>query len=512
MKHTAALFSFLFFVFSWITSPGQSGEKYSEYILTPAPAASPKINGPVVYGMRAGSPLIYRIPCTGERPIKFEAENLPDGVFIDEQTGILTGSVDNPGTYTITLRAKNDSGSYAKEFTLKVGDKLALTPPMGWNSWYIHYNRISEKTMRQAADQMIATGMADFGYQYVNIDDCWMRKPGSEDPVLGGKCRDNNGVIIPNGRFPDIKGMVKYIHAKGLKAGTYISPGPTTCAGYEGSYKHEALDAETFAAWGFDFLKYDWCSYRKVAGSKSNPDYYIRPYRQMWGELQKQGRDIVLNLCQYGMGNVWEWGAQVGNCWRTTGDLGLEDRKNLPGFYTIGFSNAAHAEYAGPGGWNDPDYILIGWVGNAHGMGEGKPTDLTPWEQYSYMSMWSLMAAPLIFSGDMAKLDRFTLNILCNAEVIEVDQDPLGKQAVMIEKTDKLFIMAKPMADGSLAVGLFNLLPKKQELSVSWKDLGIAGKKRVRDLWRQKDLGAYNNRFAVDVQPRGVSLVRLYSK
>ncbi len=491
-------------------SQSKSDGKYDAFILTPEPPLTPRITGPVVFGLRPGSPLIFRIPCTGERPIKFTARNMPEGIFLDEDNGILSGVVNKPGSYSLTLTASNKQGSVSRKFTLEVGDKLALTPPMGWNSWYIHYNRISDKTMREAADQMIASGMADYGYQYVNIDDCWMMKLKSKDPDLNGKRRDSQGRIIPNKRFPDMKGMADYIHSKGLKAGLYISPGRYTCAGYEGSYKHEALDAKTFADWGYDFLKYDWCSYGKVAGKKSDPDYYIRPYRLMWNELKMQDRDIVLNLCQYGMGNVWEWGGEVGNCWRTTGDLGLAHRNNLPGFYSIGFSNAGHAEYAQPGAWNDPDYILIGWVGNANKMAEGKPTDLTPWEQYSYMSMWSLMAAPLIFSGDMAKLDKFTLNVLCNHEVIDVNQDPLGKQAILQEKTDQKFVMVKPMIDGSLAVGIFNTGNEIQKMNISWKDLGIKGEKQVRDLWRQKDLGKYTKDFSTEVQAHGVSLIRIY--
>ena len=484
--------------------------KYDEFILTPEPPLSPRITGPLLYGLRPGSPLIFRIPCTGERPIKFTAKNLPEGITLDEEKGILTGVIDKPGSYHITLKAKNSSGSVSRKFTLKVGDKLALTPPMGWNSWYIHYDRISDHTMREAADQMIASGMADFGYQYVNIDDCWMMKLKSKDPDINGKRRDTQGVIIPNKRFPDMKGMADYIHEKGLKAGLYISPGRHTCAGYEGSYKHEVLDAKTFADWGYDFLKYDWCSYTKVAGKKSDPDYYTRPYRLMWNELKNQDRDIVFNLCQYGMDDVWEWGGEVGNCWRTTGDLGLEQRNNLPGFYSIGFSNASHAEYAQPGAWNDPDYILIGWVGNANKMAEGTPTDLTPWEQYSYMSKWSLMAAPLIFSGDMAKLDKFTLNILCNHEVIEVNQDPLGKQAVVLEKTEQKFIMMKPMLDGSISVGIFNTGNEVNKITISLSGLGLYGKKRIRDLWRQKDIGRYADNFETEVQPHGVALIRIY--
>jgi alpha-galactosidase len=233
--------------------------------------------------------------------------------------------------------------------------------------------------------------------------------------------------------------MVDYIHGKGLRAGIYISPGPWTCAGYVGSYQHERSDAEKFAEWGFDFLKYDWCSYGEVYEQrmKQTRDDLLekkRPYQLMGDILKTLDRDIVFNLCQYGMSDVWQWGGEVGgNCWRTTGDLGLAGGADLPGFYQIGFSNAEHFKYAKPGQWNDPDYILIGWVGDAHNQAVGKPTSLTPNEQYSYMSMWCLMAAPLIFSGDMEKLDDFTLNILCNAEVIEVDQDPLGRHGRRLE-------------------------------------------------------------------------------
>ena len=513
MKYFRTFLLLLFlYIPGWVMSQDHSNEKYEEYILTPKPPSSPRIHGPVLYGLRPGSPLIYRIPCTGERPVRFEAVSLPEGILLNKETGIMTGKIEKPGSYTMTLKAKNSYGSFTRKFTLVVGNKLALTPPMGWNSWYIHYDRISDRTMREAADQMIATGMADYGYQYVNIDDCWMMKLKSKNPDISGKRRDKQDVIIANKRFPDMKGMADYIHAKGLKAGLYISPGRSTCAGYEGSYKYEVLDAVTFAGWGFDFLKYDWCSYRKVAGNKNDPDFFIRPYRLMWDELMKQNRDIVFNLCQYGMGNVWEWGGDVGNCWRTTGDLGLEKRSNLPGFYSIGLSNALHAQYAAPGGWNDPDYILIGWVGNAHGMAEGTPTDLTPWEQYSYMSMWSLMAAPLIFSGDMAKLDKFTLNVLCNHEVIEVNQDPLGKQAVILNKTEGQFVMVKPMRDGSISVGIFNLDDNVQNISITWDDLKISGEKRVRDLWRQKDLGMYSGDFKTEIQPHGVTLIKIYDK
>lgn len=472
------------------------------FILTPVAPRAPRINGPKIYGVRPGSPFLYRIPCTGERPILFQAENLPSGLSLDSQSGIITGRVSRPCTNQVTLTAQNSHGRAQSDFRIVAGDTLALTPPMGWNSWYIHYNRVSEAVMKQAADQMIATGMADYGYQYVNIDDCWMKQKGD------APYRDDKGAVLPNAKFPDMKDLADYIHAKGLKAGLYTSPGPWTCGGYTGAWQHEATDAQEFAEWGFDFLKYDWCSYRGVAGGRTVADLE-KPYQVMHDELQKLGRDIVFNLCQYGMGDVWKWGGTVGNSWRTTGDLGLAHGSRLPPFYTVGFSNARHDEYARPGAWNDPDYILIGWVGDAHGMGEGKKTALTPNEQYSYMSMWSLMAAPLIFSGDMAKLDAFTLNVLCNTEVIAVDQDPLGRQGKIQRHNDGEFVLVKDLEDGSKAVGLFNLDERPAKLSISWNDLGISGKQRVRDLWRQKDLGKFGNSFQTEIPRHGVALIKI---
>jgi alpha-galactosidase len=474
-------------------------------ILTPKSGPQPRINGPKVYGARPGRPFLYRIPCTGARPIQFTAKGLPQGLQLDPSTGIITGRVPKqPGQWAVTLGAENEHGANERLIRIVVGDTLALTPPMGWNSWYIHYHRVTEEHMRNAADVMIDSGMADYGYQYVNIDDCWMKKKGDEP------YRDEKGAVLPNAKFPDIRGMVDYIHGKGLKAGLYTSPGPWTCAGYVGSYQHERVDAEKFAEWGFDFLKHDWCSYTDVAGGDSL-EHLQRPYKKMGDILKTLDRDIVYNLCQYGMGAVWTWGAQVGgNCWRTTGDLGLAADSVLPGFYHIGLSNAQHFANAGPGHWNDPDYILIGIIGNARNQDEpGYPTKLTPNEQYSYMSMWCLMAAPLFYSGDMRLLDDFTLNVLGNAEVIEVDQDPLGAQAKPLVQNDETLIMAKPMADGSLVVGLFNLAEVPRAIRIDSSLLGIEDARYIRDLWRQKDLVMLGRGFGMSVARHGVELIRL---
>jgi len=500
------------------TTLGSAGAVEAEkLILTPQPGPAPRINGPKVYGARPGHPFLYRIPCTGVRPIGFSAEGLPPSLRLDGSTGIISGNIPEVrGDYAITFHASNKKGSSSRPFKLVVGDALALTPPMGWNSWYTFYGRVTDQPLRQAAEAIITSGMADFGYQYVNIDAGWAVKPGSKDPELGGEPRDPQGAIRPNGRFPDMPALTAYIHSKGLKTGLYSSPGPLECAGFEGSYQHEQLDALTFAAWGFDFLKYDWCSYGNIAPQKPTLADYRKPYDLMGGILKKLDRDIVFNLCQYGMGDVWTWGADAGgNSWRTTGDLGAEKGSRLPGLYTIAFANAAHSSFAGPGHWNDPDYLLIGNVGDAFKWDQPQtaaPTPLTPDEQYSYMSMWSLMAAPLFFAGDMASLDDFTLGILCNSEVIDVDQDALGWQARVVRHSADEFILEKPLEDGSIAAGLFNLSEGSQKITASLTDLGLNGNWKARDLWRQKEIGAVPGEFSAEVRRHGVIMVRLSQK
>jgi alpha-galactosidase len=485
---------------------------YEAEILTPKAPETPRINGPKVYGARPGHPFLYRIPCTGIRPMRFSAKNLPASLSLDENTGIISGQApDKAGDYVVELTAKNGKGKISRPFKIVVGNELGLTPQMGWNDWYSYYGRVTDKDIRNAADTMITSGMADYGYQFVSIDDCWANKPDSSDPALNGPVRDAQGAILSNKRFPDMNALTQYIHAKGLKAGIYSSPGPLTCARFEGSYQHEQEDAHQFAKWGFDLLKYDWCSYRKIVKGTTLEDYQS-PYRKMGDLVRGVDRDMVFNMCQYGQGDVWNWGKEVGgSSWRTTGDLGLAKDGQLPGFYSIGFTNAAHAQNAGPGGWNDPDYILIGKVGNAHHIeAPAQATPLTPNEQYSYMSMWSLMAAPLFFSGEMADLDPFTLNVLCNAEVIDIDQDTLGKQGNIIRKTDDEFILAKPLEDGSMAIGLFNLGSTPRTISIRWADLNVKGsRQKVRDVWRQRNLGSHRDSFSSQVPSHGVALLKL---
>ncbi len=500
-------------IVSGVAHGNARGQQTAEF-RTPTPPNAPRIHGPKIYGVRPGHPFLYRIPCTGIRPIRFSARYLPASLKLDRRTGIITGEAPAKyGEYTVELAAVSAYGEDGRTFKIVVGDTIGLTPQMGWNDWYTFYDHVTAADVRKAADAMFASGMADFGYQYVDIDDCWAREPGSGDPELSGPARDAQGNILPNARFPDMRDLVNHIHSLGLKSGIYTSPGPLTCAHFEGSYQHEAADARQFAQWGFDLLKYDWCSYGQIAKDQTIASLQA-PYRKMGAIVAGLDRDVVLNMCQYGMGDVWQWGREVGgNSWRTTGDLGLAKGSSLPGFYSIGFANAEHGRFAGPGGWNDPDYILIGTVGDARHQNSGaRQTQLTPEEQYSYMSMWSLMAAPLFFSGDMAKLDAFTRNVLGNAEVIDIDQDPLGKQAAIVRTTSAEFILAKRLDDGSLAVGLFNLTTAPRAITVNWSDLGISGQQMARDVWRQHDLGSFATVYSTNLPAHGVELVRLIPK
>jgi alpha-galactosidase len=487
--------------------------KEEAIILTPRPPHKPRINGARVFGVRPGHPFLFTIPATGDRPITFAVRNLPKGLSVDPDTGQISGGIEKTGEYVVTFLASNHLGVAERNFNIICGDTLALTPHMGWNSWYVWENHVTDQIMRRAADAMVTSGLINHGYQYINIDDCWAVKPGATDPELGEEARDSQGRIRSNHRFPHMKALTDYIHGKGLKAGIYTSPGPLTCAGHEGTYQHEELDAQQFADWGFDFLKYDWCSYGNIAKNPNSQDPQ-RPYRQMGYILHHQKRDIVLNLCQYGMGNVWEWGKEVGgHSWRTAGDLGQTFEGIPAGIFRDGFDVYSHNQlhkFGGPGGWNDPDYLLLGYLSNWKG--QTARTPLSPNEQYTHVSLWCLVAAPLIFSGDMTRLDDFTLSLLSNDEVLEVDQDPLGKPGLRVSMDGTHEVWLKEMEDGSKAVGLFNRGESAAEVTARWVDLGITGPWMVRDLWRQQDLLVCNTEFKATVPRHGVVLVRLRSK
>jgi alpha-galactosidase len=482
-----------------ISAPVEAG-----VILTPAASPKPKINGAEIFGVRPSSPFLFTIAATGDRPMTFAADNLPDCLEIDPQTGQITGTLTNVGEYVVTLRAKNSLGAAKRKFKIIVGDKIALTPPMGWNSWNCFANAVSEERVKAAADAMVKSGLINHGWTYINVDDFWQNHRDSKDSTLHGPFRDAQGNVVPNSRFPDMKGMADYIHGLGLKAGLYSSPGPWTCGGCTGSWQHEQQDAAQYAAWGFDYLKYDLCTYRdEMPACETSLDVAQQPYRLMGEFLKQLPRDIVYSLCQYGEFDVWQWGASLGgNSWRTTGDIS-DCWGSLSG---IGFNQDKTAPYAKPGNWNDPDMLIVGKVGWGH----LHPTRLTPNEQYTHISLWCLLSAPLLIGCDMTQLDPFTLNLLENDEVLAVDQDPLGKEAMTVAKNGETRVYAKDLADGSKAVGLFNLGETETQVAVNWSDLGLKGKLQARDLWRQKDLGKFRNSFSATVPRHGVVLIRVW--
>ncbi|MDB5327736.1 MAG: alpha-galactosidase, partial [Phycisphaerales bacterium] len=407
-------------------------------VLTPLPAKTPRMNFARVLGVRPGKPVLFRVATTGERPITFTGADVPDGVKLDPATGILTGAIAKAGTYRVKLSARNALGSAEQTLTIEAGDRIALTPPMGWNSWNCFAHDVSDEKVRAAADAMEKSGLIDHGWTYINIDDCWQLPVNTKAPEKSAQpLRDANGRVRTNDKFQDMKALTDYLHAKGLKAGIYSSPGPWTCAHFTGSYENEAADAKQYAEWGFDYLKYDWCSYggvanqlRKLPNRPPEATLLRHPYEVMRDELAKQDRDIVYSLCQYGMGSVWEWGGQVGgNCWRTTDDIG----DSWGSVSAIGFNQHGLERFAKPGQWNDPDMLVLGKVGWGPKLHQ---TKLTPSEQYSHVSLWSLLAAPLLIGCDLTQLDAFTTGLLSNDEVIAINQDPLGKQGSRVAITD----------------------------------------------------------------------------
>ena len=357
---------------------------------------------------------------------------------------------------------------------------LAATPPMGWNSWNHFAERVNDATIRDTADALVSTGLRDAGYVYLNIDDTWEGQ------------RDAQGFIHPNSKFPDMKALADYVHSKGLKLGIYSSPGPKTCAGYEGSLGHEEQDAETYAKWGIDYLKYDWCQ-----RPPSSVDEMKAAYTKMHDALVKTGRPIVLSLCQYGWNKVWEWGPSVGgNLWRTTGDI--SDRYAV--MAEIGFGQNGLEKFAGPGHWNDPDMLEVGNGG------------MTEDEYRTHFGLWAILAAPLIAGNDLTRMTPYTVAILTNREVIAVDQDPLGKQGFRVAQEGPFEVWMKPMSDGSKVVGLFNRQRTTEQMTVNFDQIGIRGEATLRDLWLKKDLGSFNKSYSAYVPPHGVVLVRIKEK
>lgn len=498
---------------------------YSGYILTPEAPHTPRINGAKIYGARPGSDFLYKVAATGDRPMTFSAENLPKGLKIDSGTGVITGKVKKAGTYNVTLKAANSLGEATREFRIVIGEKIALTPPMGWNSWNCWGNTVSHEKVMASAKAILESGLADYGWSYINIDDGWQG-------LRGGK----ENAIQPNVKFPDMKGLVDSLHTMGFKVGIYSGPWVATYAAhigtqcdnadgtyewvkkglvnenyrmvdpsgeltreklwYSGKYSFAAQDARQWAEWGFDYLKYDW-----------NPhDWYSM--KEMHDELEKCGRDIVYSLSNSALLPLADEYVKYANCWRTTGDI----RDNWKSISGIGFGrNSSWAPYSGPGHWPYGDMMVIGNVGWGR---KYHYTNLTPDEQYTHVTLWAMQASPLLIGCDMAVADKFTKSLLCNNEVIDINQDPLGYAATKIYGNSSYATYFKPLEDGSLAIAMFNLSETTQKIGFKPRAIGIIGDKIiVRDVWRQKDVAEITNdrdRFDADVPPHGVVLVRVF--
>ncbi|WP_421797628.1 NPCBM/NEW2 domain-containing protein [Haliscomenobacter sp.] len=497
------------------SKPGYIPNEDEKYILTPAPGKKPRINSAKIFGAKSGNPVLYTIAATGERPLLFSATPLPKGLKLDAKTGIISGRVAQRGTYELALSAKNKYGKTQQKLLLKIGDTIALTPPIGWNGWNSWARNIDQGKVIASAEAMVSKGLRDHGWTYINIDDAWQGIRSGPDTALQA-----------NEKFPDIKGMMDRIHALGLKVGLYSTPYIASYAGFIGAssdypaggetqklfvpsrqpysriakYRFERNDARQMAAWGTDFLKYDW-------------RIDVVSAERMSEALKKSGRDIVFSISNNApFDKVKDWN-RVTNMYRTGPDI----KDSWTSLYHTSFTLDRWAPYSGPGHWLDPDMMILGEVSIGPMM---HPTRLTPDEQYSHVSIFSLLAAPMLIGCPIEQLDAFTLNLLSNDEVIAINQDPLGKAARLVLEEDDVQVWLKPLEDGSFAVGLFNIAGygKTPESYFRWGDepqkvftlhfdkIGLKGRYLIRDVWRQKDVAEYTGSFQADIPYHGVML------
>ncbi|MEM0173893.1 MAG: hypothetical protein QXI16_05240, partial [Sulfolobaceae archaeon] len=442
----------------------------------------PKINNPKVFGVRPDSEFILPITASGEKPFHYSALNLLKDLSINESNGTITGKITNKGRYEITLQVKNKYGKAERDIEVVVGENISLTPPMGWNHWNCWGPKIDEDKVRQAADSIIANSLKDHGWVYVNIDDGWQ---GQRDP--------KTKALQPNEKFKDMKALCDYVHSLGLKIGIYSTPWRKSYAGFAGGsadtedgkilgdddghtigkYHFEEQDAKQWAEWGIDYLKYDW-----------NP-IDLDSTKRMYKALRNSGRDIILSLSNSAPYDSIGEISKYAQCWRTTGDI-IDLWESTDQWWQwsvkrIAFLQDKWIKYAQPGHWNDMDMLVVGYVG----WGDPKPTRLTPDEQRSHVSLWSLLNSPLLLGCDLSRLDKFTLSLLTNDEVIGINQDSLGQQGFLIRNDCEEKIVVKKLEDGSKAVGLFNLGKDQKEIELSFHELNFKGKVKLRDLWEQ---------------------------
>lgn len=466
-------------------------------ILPPDP--KPAIHGPRVAGASPGKPFLFRVPATGTAPLAFSCADLPPGLKLDPKTGVLSGAVAKAGAYSLHLSVTNAQGAAARVLALTVGkNALALTPPMGWDAINLYADSVDDAHVRQAADALISSGLAAHGYRIINLSDSWQG------------VRDQNGQILPNRRrFPEMKGLADYVHSKGFGFGLSSSATAHTCAGFPGSLGHAEGDAVTYAEWGVDYLEYTWCPVAEMGDDPPPPDQQAA-FRQMHDALGKTSRDVVYAVNTFGRDNAWQWAAEAGaNTWVTSRQL--FDEWNV---LSEALFRAPGLEEPGEQGhWKLPGLLQLGRFGYK----DVKMTRLSQAEQMTQMSQFALLSAPLWVSADLSLLDPNSLHpsttaMLTNDEVLDVDQDPAGLPAVPVLETRTQQVWYKPLADGTVAVGLFNTGGTVTRLRVRLSEIGLGGPQPVRDLWLHQDLGEFSGAFATDVPPHGVALVRIGTK
>lgn len=502
---------------------------YSKYILTPHAPDTPRINGPKVYGARPDADFLFRIPATGIRPMSFEAKGLPKGLKLDPDTGIIRGKVRKGGIYNVSLKATNKIGTAERVLKIVIGDQLALTPPMGWSSWNCYGTGITQERAMATAQALLKTGLADYGYSYINIDSGWQG-------IRDGK----ENALQPNSAFPDMKALGDYLHENGLKFGIYSSPWMGTYTGHLGSssddpegkswwveegsvtpyyqvdqtkitrdslfrfgeYSFARQDARQWAEWGVDFLKYDW---------NAIDAWWLKDMRSA---LLATGRDIILSLsCHtgYALGPVLQENSEL---WRTAGgDL----KDSWDKIVAAGIKQERWAGYTRPGSWPDADMLVLGKIGWGRDMRrefELHWTHLTADEQYTHMSLWALLSSPLIIGCDLTEIDDFTLSLLTNNEVIDVNQDPLAFQAAKFSGDEDHAVYIKPLEDGSVAIGLFNFSDTTRMIGFRPHNLGLIGQQTIRDIWRQKDIANIEQTdwWETPVRSHGVKLLKVSPK
>ncbi|WP_298238963.1 putative Ig domain-containing protein [uncultured Algibacter sp.] len=495
------------------------------YILSPKIKPSPKINGANVFGVRPGSKFLYTIPASGDKPMTFSTSPLPKGLSLDSKTGIISGTIENKDIkdYKIVLKAKNAKGKDSKEFTIKVGNTICLTPPLGWNSFNSWARRnVTQERVLKSARAMVDKGLNDFGFSYINIDVGWQGKRGGE-----------YNAIQPNEKFPDIKAMYDEIHALGLKGGIYSSPWITTYgAGVGGSsdnkdgkwdksmidpkgtklknsayrrigkYKFDAIDVKQWVEWGVDYLKYDW--------QPNDAESIVR----MADALDASGRDIVLSLSNNAHFDIIELCKTRVQCWRSGVDL--KDRWNTDGkawnllqewdkqrkWLDEGYRG-------GPGHFPDPDMLVVGDLSSTDSNVLLRPSNLTPDEQYTHITLWTLWASPMLIGCPIEYMDMFTLGLFKNSEVIDVHQDAVAIPGKTILNENGIEIIVKDLENGKKAVGLFNKNDSEEVVTLNFKAAGISGDKKIRDVWRNKDIGTFKDTFSAKVRPHGVVFIKI---